>query len=518
MNQKGLFLLLCVLLLAKALLLAKFLPLTGIGFSPDEAQYWTWSQFLDWGYYSKPPGIAWEIWLGTHAFGNNEFGVRFGAIIIGFLIPLAVYALARACKLFPTTAFWAGLTMALCPIGIMASFLATTDGGFILFWTLACAALAYAVSRKKEPNPILIGFLILCGALFKWPIYLFWLVAIPTMLIFNYRISYLKLLLGIAISLLGLLPSVIWNYSHDWATFRHVFAAVSGGPKFSNAAKPIFHGNFWDFIAAQAALLSPLLFILLFFALIALFRNWRSISGGVLVCGVMSTVILIFFALSALFQKMQGNWALFMYPSAIVVLCWYLCEYVSWGNIALKIGLALSVVLSALVLSIPYIQSHNVLPKSPIPYAWNPFHHNIGWEKLPPALTESGYDPTQHFLFSDKYQMTSILSFYSPQQKLAYFLNISGARKNQFSYWPSMAEEQKGKTGYFVWVENAPRLDKEAAERIRHYEQELKKYFRAVRFIELKPLFYSYGKVVKAAAIFECQDYNGKEPAETLVY
>ena len=29
---------------------------------PDEAQYWLWSRTLDWGYYSKPPMIAWLIW------------------------------------------------------------------------------------------------------------------------------------------------------------------------------------------------------------------------------------------------------------------------------------------------------------------------------------------------------------------------------------------------------------------------------------------------------------------------
>ena len=30
----------------------------GITLYIDEAQYWTWAQHLDWGYFSKPPGIA----------------------------------------------------------------------------------------------------------------------------------------------------------------------------------------------------------------------------------------------------------------------------------------------------------------------------------------------------------------------------------------------------------------------------------------------------------------------------
>ncbi|HWU81152.1 MAG TPA: 4-amino-4-deoxy-L-arabinose transferase, partial [Caulobacter sp.] len=33
---------------------------------PDEAQYWLWSRELAFGYFSKPPMIAWLIWLTTH--------------------------------------------------------------------------------------------------------------------------------------------------------------------------------------------------------------------------------------------------------------------------------------------------------------------------------------------------------------------------------------------------------------------------------------------------------------------
>ena len=30
---------------------------------PDEAQYWLWSRTLDFGYFSKPPMVAWTIRL-----------------------------------------------------------------------------------------------------------------------------------------------------------------------------------------------------------------------------------------------------------------------------------------------------------------------------------------------------------------------------------------------------------------------------------------------------------------------
>ena len=35
-----------------------------------------WSERMDWSYFSKGPGVASAMWLGTHLFGANEFGVR----------------------------------------------------------------------------------------------------------------------------------------------------------------------------------------------------------------------------------------------------------------------------------------------------------------------------------------------------------------------------------------------------------------------------------------------------------
>ena len=45
----------------------------------DESQYWLWGQSFDFGYYSKPPLIAWVIRLSTRpcpATGSSPFGRR----------------------------------------------------------------------------------------------------------------------------------------------------------------------------------------------------------------------------------------------------------------------------------------------------------------------------------------------------------------------------------------------------------------------------------------------------------
>lgn len=461
---------------------------SGIGLGPDEAQYWTWSKQLDWGYYSKPPGIAWIIWLGTQIFGDTELGVRFGSVVLGTLIPVALYYAARANGLKENTCFWAALIMALTPLGIMSTLLAITDVGMILFWTIALAFVLYYYANDLTPNYYILGALLMGGALYKWPIYFFWLIVVG-IAIFLPGWRKLSLLGGVLISLLGLLPSLWWNYSHDWVTFRHVLSTIKSATP-QEAAK----GNLLEFVGAQMGLLSPILFVLLVLAFIHFFRNPNKQMAPVALSAFVPLALGIFLSL---FKKILGNWCVFAYPSAILLLAWYLCERVSWGQLWLKIGLALSLVLCLLMLLSPL--------KTRV------FKHNVGWENLEASLLQAGYDPQNDFVFGDKYQTTSLLSFYGPQQKRAYFLNINGTRKNQFSFWPGMETEQVAKTGFFVVTENAPHTSKIDPEYI---VRQLSDYFSEVEFAGKYPLI----SEKKEAFIFKGKAYNGKLPKEVLLY
>src|SRR3954469_18637142 len=75
-----------------------------IELSQDEAHYWEWSRHLDYGYYSKPPGIAWVIaaaqrvgeWLGITDDGSGPAlmpVIRMPAILFGALSGLLSFSL-----------------------------------------------------------------------------------------------------------------------------------------------------------------------------------------------------------------------------------------------------------------------------------------------------------------------------------------------------------------------------------------------------------------------------------------
>lgn len=451
---------LTLILLLKAFVLAAVILFYKIGLSPDEAQYWSWSQAIDWGYYSKPPGIAWQIWGTTALFGNSEFGVRFGALLIGFFLPLTVYDLARSAEQDERTSFWAAIVMAFCPLGFYLSLATTTDGGAILFLVLGIAT----VMRCNYP---LAGVWIFLGALYKWTAFVLW----PITLLFFLFVPKMRkwtILWGIAISLCALLPSIYWNLTHEWATFKHVGGAINHKRG----------GNFFDFLGAQIGLLGPVFLVLL---LISFFKQKTT---KLWFCAAFPLLIGVYL-FAALFNKMQPNWAAYLLPAGMVLIAW--SGYRRW----MHIGVWLSIALVALGLLFPHI----------------PFRQSLGWGKLAPALKQAGYQPGD-VLMGDKYQAASILSFYGPEKKRAYFFNVSDTRKNQFTYWPQL---EKGKTAFFVVIENKP-LDT-ASWYETHYLKRLAPYFKEVSYQGAYPL-----TKTKMAMIFKCEEYSGERPQDPDVY
>ena len=508
MNKTGYFSFysLIALLIVKALFMILWIQYSGLQLAPDEAQYWTWSQHLDWGYYSKPPAISWQIWLGTKVLGNTVIGVRIGAVILSFLISVSVYFLALVAGLQPRTAFWAGVLSALSPMGFFASYYATTDIGMVLFWTLCCLVLVSALRHQKTPRYLLLGLLVGVGALYKWPIYLILVIVLLTLVFVPYFRSWM-VIPCCCLSLLGLVPSVVWNMERGWPTFRHVWGAMSGD---HGVRTSLFHGNFWDFFGAQAALLSPIFFLFLLFSFASLIRHWNKIPLTLKFCGLFSLVILVPYQTAALFQKIQGNWCVFVYPMATVFVTWYLLEFVSWGKKWLPIGVGVSLSLVTIIFTLPLAQVYGIGP--PIPLKANRYNECMGWDNIKACLEAVGYDPKTHILVSHRYQMTSLLSFYSPGQKRAYFLNLNGRRLNQFSFWSGM---EKGQSGFFVISEEMPFETKAAQKR---YQEMLTSYFNGVTYVGWTPLLEIYGEAGKVLLIFSFDDYNGKIPSPANHY
>ncbi len=246
--------------------------------TPDEAYYQMWSERLDWGYYSKGPGVAVAIRAGTALFGNNEFGVRCLSPILALGTSLLLYGFTR--RLYGAgAAGWTVLTLNLIPIFQAGSLLMTIDPLSIFFWTGAMVACWLALERRRVRLPywLLAGGCLGLGFLSKYTNAMeIVCIALAMALVPRWRREfqqagfYLMLLVAAVIGS----PPVFWNADHAWITLSHLHDRGKLGAAFD---RPLI--EFANFLGAHAGVYSPLVFL---GVLAAIGWGWRAPGCG---CG-----------------------------------------------------------------------------------------------------------------------------------------------------------------------------------------------------------------------------------------
>ena len=189
--------------------LAAWIPLTG-----DEAYFYLWGKYPDYGYYDHPPMVGW--WLhGLLYLGQAEWWLRLPAVLLGSLIAWLLYRVL--CKPFgEEPARQAGLLYLLMPVTLLNVFI-TTDTPLILFALLSVLALQQALNGRGYRWFVLAGVLLGLAFLSKY---------FAVLLGLAYGVYLLLLrpsrrhLIGLLLIFVTVLPfaalNVWWNYQNCW--------------------------------------------------------------------------------------------------------------------------------------------------------------------------------------------------------------------------------------------------------------------------------------------------------------
>jgi 4-amino-4-deoxy-L-arabinose transferase-like glycosyltransferase len=293
-----------------------WLSLQTAGLYPDEAQYWFWAQHPAWGYYSKPPLVAWLIALTTSVFGDSEFAIRLAAPLLHAATAGLVYAIGR--RLYGgRTGFWAALAYITLPGVSVSAFIMSTDAPLLLCW----AAALYAFIRAREPGGrgwwVVVGVAAGLGLLAKYAMAYWMLSAFGLVLLVPEERKHLRPLLGaIAIAVLIYLPNLIWNWSNGFVSYLHLRdnAELRGSLLHPEA--------FFEFFGSQFGVFGPLFFAALL-ALVLRLRRLADPAARLLAIFALPTLAMML-CLSFL-SRAQPNWAAPAYVSAtILVIAWLL--------------------------------------------------------------------------------------------------------------------------------------------------------------------------------------------------
>ncbi len=281
----------------------------------DEAQYWFWSQNLDFGYYSKPPFIAWAIKCTTMLCGNQEACVRLSSPIFHALTSIMIFLIGKQLFEFRIGLF-SSLVYLTLPAVSFSSNIISTDPFLLFFWASALYMILKALEQDKWIYWILAGTACGFGMMSKYSMLLF----LPCLLLFlfiekkwKHYLTHPKFWTAVIITLLVWLPNLWWNITHSMASFGHVVDQIKG-PEIKYLNLPAFA----KFSLAQFAIFGPFLLSYIFIKMIKDKIIYKQQTIRFLIC--FSILFLLVAAAVSLLSRAHANWAVPSYISFSILI------------------------------------------------------------------------------------------------------------------------------------------------------------------------------------------------------
>lgn len=413
---------------------------------PDEAQYWSWSREPAFGYFSKPPMVAWAIGASTALCGVGEACIK-GWVPFAYLAAaLFVYGAAR--RLFSAAVgFFAALAFITLPGVSFSSSVASTDPLLVMFWAMGLYALVRLVRGEAQGWMwwIVLGLAIGGGLLSKYAMAFFviglglWLVldreGRARLALTDVR-AWRRPMLALVIGGIVYLPNLVWNIRSAFVTFAHTGSNANLGGE-------LFHPDrLGTFLLGQFGVFGPILFAVL---LVTVMRvgcwraDWRTRLLAALVLPMLLAISTI-----ALLSRANANWIAPVYVAGSVWVTAVLLA-AGWRRLAVA-SLALHVAVAALfgVLTVtrdgPARHAGIVLPGGVDLY-----RYYDGWRELGAAISAiRARFPGVPLVADDRMVLAELLYYVRPMPEDVYSWQADGRIGDHFDLTRPMPEVRGG--------------------------------------------------------------------------
>lgn len=309
----------------------------------DEAQYWLWGQELAFGYYSKPPLIAWVIRAATDIGGSDAtFWIRLPAPLFHAATALILGRIAAG--LWGARAgIVAAASYATLPMVTLASLFVSTDTVMFPFAAAALGLWLHLLSgRARHPRALAAAAGALLGLAFLG----------------KYAAIYLPVLAGLAalrpewrprageaaLATLALAlvaaPNLAWNLANGLTTLEHTVdnaGWLRGGPE---ALRP---DRMAGFLLGQFGVFGPVPFAVLVWLGLRRLRGPLPGIPGLLLWLSLPIVGLI--ALQGLLERAYANWAAVAYLAGTLVVAAWFAARPRWLALSLAVNGAFALAL-----------------------------------------------------------------------------------------------------------------------------------------------------------------------------
>lgn len=341
----------------------------------DEAQYWSWSRELAFGYYSKPPLIAWMIGAATSVCGDGTACIRSAAPVLHTGTSIFIY-LSGTRLHGRTVGLLSALAFATLPGVSLSSGIISTDVPLLLCWSVALWGYVALHDGRAWGPAIVLGLAFGLGLNAKYAMAFFVLcvaVHMSTTPKARTLLADARLWTALALGLALILPNMAWNLSNGFATFAH----TADNAKWSGAILNI--GKGLEFFAAQAGVFGPVLFGGL---LVIAYSAWRDgLPGADRLLLAFTLPVLLLITAQAFRSRAHANWAAVSYVAGVILVT---ATFVRWSAVRwLGASLALhTAVFASLAVATGFAG------RLELPRAGDPFQRTLGWKGIAEAAGE----------------------------------------------------------------------------------------------------------------------------------
>ncbi len=385
----------------------------------DEAYYWLYSRYLDWGYFDHPPMVALFIRAGDSII-HSEFGVRMVTVLSS---TVSLYLLWLIVKKYGAEAKWFILMASGVFIFNLYGFMVTPDAPLFLFtvlfyfiyqkysdedhikWALLLALIIAGLLYSKYHGILLVGFTVLSDlTLFKRKT--FWLILMASVALY--------------------LPHILWQANHGYPSVNyHLFEQTTDHYNFDQT---------WTYFPAQILMAGPLIGWLWFYQVTRVKVEDRFIRCLMVNAGG----TFLFFLISSFRGEVQPQWTLIGFAPLVILALIAFRQGGNWRPWVTR----LAVVNTLFVITIRVL----IITSSPLIRMVGQIKSQFGYREWTRIIRQKAGD--NYVIFNEGFQNPSKYDFYTNSSR-GFAYDNRNYRLTQFDIWPIEEGFQQQKA-YFV--------------------------------------------------------------------
>ena len=420
----------------------------------DEAQYWVWAKEPAFGYFSKPPLLAWTIAAFTGVCGDGEFCVRLASPVLHTLTGFFVFLAGRS--LFDARiGLVAGIGWLLLPAVSLSSTLVSTDVPLLLCWSAALWALTCYRQDGAAKWLILLALAFGFGLNAKYAMAYFLLCFVLYAVLTRDGRGLLKdwrLWAAFAAGLAFLLPNLLWQAQNQFTTVAHTGDNIGWGGHFPNLA------GLGEFLGSQFGVAGPIVFAVY---LIALFRLWREgASSEQKLLIAFSLPVLVLISFQAIMSKAYANWAATAFPAVVLLVSELFVRRMP--GVWMRLSSGIHAVVFAVVAVITAFAGPGQLP---LAEKQNPFSRMWGGPELGQSVADAAKAEGVENVLSGSRKRSATLIYYLRDAPLAVYAWREGeAPGDHFELTRALQERPDLQGADFIYPANGETMPQEVAE------------------------------------------------------